>query len=156
LCWELGIQLGRDLKPQLDDAGAKLLLVSIGTEEKLAMFHEETKFPLDTLYADADSSCYQALGLYKSVRRAFFDPATPMSMLSRIQNEGMGDLADIMPRWKPWIPPKQDQAFQQGGMLVFQGEDAVFFHRDQATGDHANFEEVLRAALGGTSSTGSA
>ena len=32
-----------------------------------------------------------------------------LSMLRRIQSEGMGDLADIMPRWKPWIPPKQDQ-----------------------------------------------
>jgi hypothetical protein len=25
----------------------------------------------------------------------------------------MGDLQDVMPRWKPWLPPKQDQAFQQ-------------------------------------------
>ena len=128
--------------------GAKLLLVSIGTPEKLALFHQEMDFPLDALYADADSACYQALDLYKSVRRTFFDPATPLSMLRRIQSEGMGDLADIMPRWKPWIPPKQDQAFQQGGMLVFKGEEAVFFHRDQATGDHASFEEVLRAVQG--------
>jgi len=25
----------------------------------------------------------------------------------------MGDLAEIMPRWQPWVPPKQDQALQQ-------------------------------------------
>jgi hypothetical protein len=36
---------------------------------------------------------------------------------------GMSDLKDILGRWKPWIPPKQDQAFQQvcvcgGGAVV--------------------------------------
>jgi len=25
----------------------------------------------------------------------------------------MSDLKDVLSRWKPWIPPKQDQAFQQ-------------------------------------------
>lgn len=134
------------MKPQLDDVGAKLLLVSIGTNEKLAMFHDETQFPLETLYADADSACYEALDLYKSVRRTFFDPATPVSMLRRIQSEGMGDLGNIMKRWKPWVPPRQDQAFQQGGMFVFRGEEAVFIHRDRATGDHADFSAVLRAS----------
>jgi hypothetical protein len=31
------------------------------------------------------------------------------------KSDGMADLKDILSRWKPWIPPKQDQAFQQVG-----------------------------------------
>jgi hypothetical protein len=59
---------------------------------------------------------------------------------------GLSDLQDVMGRWKPWIPPKQDQALQQGGMFVFDGYSCVWSHYDQATGAHADLAEVLGKA----------
>jgi hypothetical protein len=35
--------------------------------------------------------------------------------MKRMNEKRMGDLQDVLPRWKPWLPPKQDQAFQQVG-----------------------------------------
>lgn len=50
-------------------------------------------------------------------------------------------------KWQPWLPPKQDQAFQQGGTFVFAGEDCIFQHFDKSTGDHAPLKLVLDAAI---------
>lgn len=40
----------------------------------------------------------------------------------------------------------QDQAFQQGGMFVFDGPNCVWSHFDKATGAHADLAEVLGVA----------
>ena len=50
-------------------------------------------------------------------------------------------------RWKPWIPPKLEQGLQQGGTLVFYGDQEVFCHKDPSTGAHASFDEVIATAL---------
>lgn len=81
------------------------------------------------------------------MRRTFFDVATPFSMRDRIFRDGMSDLQDILKRWKPWIPPKSNQGFQQGGLVCFQGTDATFLHKDEATGAHADFDQVLKTIL---------
>lgn len=71
-CRELAIQLRRDVKPQLDAAGVKLFLVSIGTWERSIEFAGVTGFPREALLADPDSVTYEALGLVKGVRQTFF------------------------------------------------------------------------------------
>merc|ERR1712003_124725 len=147
LCWDLAIQLRRDVKPQLDDKNIKLLLVSIGTPERGRDFAKETGFPEENLFADPENICYDALQFYSGVRRTFFDIATPFSMRDRIFRDGMSDLQDILKRWKPWLPPKQKQGFQQGGLLCFEGGKATFLHKDEATGAHADFDEVLNTLL---------
>lgn len=71
---------------------------------------------------------------------------TAFSFLGRMRaprGGGLADLKDVLGRWKPWIPPKQDQALQQGGMFVFDGRKCVWRHYDQATGAHADLGEVL-------------
>ena len=85
---------------------------------------------MENIYSDPENVCYTALGLYKGVAETFFSPATPVSMLKRLTTDRMADLRDIMTRWKPWTPPKQDQAFQQGGQLVLRGDRTLFFHKD--------------------------
>jgi len=57
--------------------------------------------------------------------------------------DGAADLQDIMPRWKPWIPPKLDQGLQQGGVFIFDGETTLLEHFDEATGAHMALEEIL-------------
>jgi hypothetical protein len=74
-------------------------------------------------------------------------PQTAFSFLQRMRTPGgMDDIKDVLRRWKLWVPPRQDQAFQQGGMLVFDNERCVWSHFDQATGAHAEFAAVLGVA----------
>jgi hypothetical protein len=73
-----------------------------------------------------------------------------------MQNNAMGDLKDVMSRWKPWVPPKQDQALQQGGMFVFQGTQCVWCHYDKATGAHADLAQVLGVAAAQVAAAGAA
>ena len=44
----------------------------------------------------------------------------------------MGDLNDVLGKWGDAfiIPPKQAQAFNQGGMFVFDGDETVLAHYD--------------------------
>ena len=123
------------------------MAVGIGTPARGQEFCDHIGFPRECLYTDPESQCYEAIGLYKSVSRTFFNPATPYAMLDRIKRDGMRDLFEVLGRWKVWMPPKQDQAFQQGGQFVFAGKEAIFEHFDQATGDHADMNEVLGIAL---------
>ena len=45
-----------------------------------------------------------------------------------------------------YIPPKQDQAFLQGGTFVFDKDDTVFAHYDESTGAHSDIQEVIDLA----------
>jgi hypothetical protein len=45
-----------------------------------------------------------------------------------------------------FIPPKQEQAFNQGGTFLFDGADTVFAHYDASTGAHSSIEEVIGLA----------
>ncbi|KAI8472676.1 MAG: seleno protein U [Monoraphidium minutum] len=138
-CWELATQLRRDIKP-----GVKLFLVAIGTLERSKDFVEATGYPADRLLADPAGDTYAALGLVKGVGQTFFSYETPMALLKRAQQPGgMDDLRDILPRWKPWQPPKLDQALQQGGVFVFDGDRVAFSHYDEATGSHTDLGGVV-------------
>jgi len=135
------------VKPRLDAANIKLLLVSIGTPERGKDFARETGFPQENLLADPENACYDTLGFYKGAQRTFFHPATPFSMRDRIMNGSTKDLQEILSRWKPWIPPKLDQGLQQGGLLCFDGTQSVFSHKDQATGAHADFDDAVASLM---------
>lgn len=45
-----------------------------------------------------------------------------------------------------YIPPKQDQAFNQGGTFLFDGETTIFAHYDQSTGAHSDINKVINMA----------
>lgn len=100
------------------------------------------------MLADPESNLYVALGLKKDLAATFFDRATPNAIWAQIKSGEIEVLKQVMREWtkyKLWIPPKQDQAFQQGGVFVFEGEECVYVWRDRATGDHAPFGEILAA-----------
>jgi len=142
-CWELAIQLRRDIKPTLDAQGVKLFFVSIGPWERSKDFVSVTEFPAENLLADPESKTYEALGLVKGVGQTFFNPQSALAFMRRFKDGTIKDLQNILPRWIPWVPPKQDQALQQGGMFVFEGERCVWCQYDQATGAHADLQVVL-------------
>jgi len=105
----------------------------------------ETEFPIELLYADPENVTYDALGFYNGVARTFFNIATPMAIKDRLFKDGAADLKDLLPGWKPWIPPKLDQGLQQGGVFVFKGDTALLEHKDEATGAHLALADILKA-----------
>ena len=131
---QLAIQLRRDIKPLLDESEVGLKFVSIGTADRANDFAKETDFPREDLYADPENECYDALELYKGVGRTFFSVDTPFAIKKRMDEDRLGDLKEILPRWKPWIPPKSSQGLQQGGVFVFSGTDTIYEHKDTGTG----------------------
>ena len=103
--------------------------------------------PPQLLYADPDNGCYDALRLRAGWGPTFLSPATAFAMKKRFEEDGAASLrTDVLPSWQPWIPPKLEQSLQQGGSFVFRGRDAVFEHYDEATGAHAELNDLLRAA----------
>lgn len=61
----------------------------------------------------------------------------------------MKDLLDVLGKWKDavYLPPKQEQAFQQGGAFIFRGDDTVFAHYDAAAGAHIEVMNVVERAI---------
>ena len=139
----------------LEENGVDLVAVSIGTFERSRDFVRETGFPADRLFADADAAAYDALRLNKSLKN-FSQKSTPEGIMDRFRKDGAADLIGVLKRWKPWIPPKPEQGFQQGGAFVFdfsnsdgdERSDGKTLYRfyDPSTGVSAPFDDVLVAA----------
>lgn len=130
----------------LDERGVKLFFVSIGSAERGREFAALTGFPEERLLADPDSQTYRAMGWHKSVSKTFFSIETPLSLLKRQQESGLKVLKEVLSNWKPWIPPKSDQAYQQGGTLQFHGDQLLWELKDVATGAHVRPGEILERA----------
>lgn len=133
--------------PKLDAAGVKLVCVGIGTPERGAEFCDHVGLDPKVLFSDPDNASYEALGYKKDVGNLAFNPATPYALLDRIESGKFGDLANALKRWKPWIPPKLEQGLQQGGVIVFDGDTALYERADPSTGAHAPLDVVLEQAL---------
>jgi len=60
----------------------------------------------------------------------------------------MDDLMEVLSKWNKafYIPPKQEQAFNQGGTFVFDGPKTLLAHYDESTAAHANVDEVVALA----------
>jgi hypothetical protein len=55
------------------------------------------------------------------------------------------DIKAVLKTWtqtKLWNPPRQDQALQQGGVVIFQGRELLWAHYDPATAAHADLAQV--------------
>ncbi|KAH8067402.1 prostaglandin-F synthase [Aureococcus anophagefferens] len=136
---ELLVQLERR-RPALEAAGVGLVAVGIGTPEKGRLVADRAATTASRLLADPENALYDALALNAGVGRTFFNPATPYAILDRLQSGTGGDLGDVLGKWLPGggpsgegafiIPPKQAQAFNQGGMFVFADGASRFVHYD--------------------------
>ena len=144
----MAIQLRRDVKPVLDAAGVKLIAVSIGTPERALDFVRETEFPPENLFADPDAASYDALRLNASLAN-FSQKSTPEGIAARWQKDGARDLLGVLRRWKPWIPPKPEQGFQQGGTFVFDGVEPRYRFYDPSTADGPAAPTAVRRARRG-------
>uniref|UniRef100_A0A7S3L3Z1 Uncharacterized protein n=1 Tax=Amphora coffeiformis TaxID=265554 RepID=A0A7S3L3Z1_9STRA len=123
-------------------------MVSIGVPEKgrKLIEHLEFKNGEKYLYVDPDNAMYDALTLNSGIER-LVRMDTSFSFLDRFtKKDGMKDLGEVLSKWNNafFIPPKRDQAFNQGGTFVFNGERAVFAHYDPSTAAHATLDQVMK------------
>lgn len=127
-------------------------MISIGKPEVGASlcYHLGLKDGENFIYADPENLLYNELDLNKGVDVTFFNPATPFAIKDRLfKKDGMKELNEVLGKWSRafYIPPKQDQAFNQGGTFVFSGDDQTLLaHYDESTGAHADLVEVLDVA----------
>lgn len=107
--------------------------------------------------SDPDNAIYDDLDLNRGLKETFFTPSTPLSFLERFtEKDGMNNLMEVLSKWNEgmystmgcllrfpflfiinkciatavYIPPKQAQAFNQGGTFIFNGEKTIFAHYD--------------------------
>lgn len=137
----------------MEEGGAKLLAIGIGTYERSLEFCDHVGFPKENLMVDPENAAYAALGLKKGVKDTFFNEATPYAIVDRVKRDGAKDMVTALQRWKPWIPPKLDQGLQQGGIFVFKGQEEIFGHFDPSTGAHADLPTVLSVAVSAASAS---
>jgi len=132
----------------------KLVIVSIGVPEKGKALCEHLAVAdgENFVFVDPSNALYDDLVLNKSVARTFFNPATPLAFKDRLFREGSmfsSELTEVLSKWKDafYIPPKQDQAFNQGGAFIFDDDRTVYAHYDEATAAHALPDDMVEKAL---------
>lgn len=130
----------------------QLVMVSIGKPEvgKDLVAHLGLRDGENYLFVDPDNEIYDDLDLNRGIKETFFSPSTPLSFLDRFASKGgMNELTEVMSKWNKafYIPPKQSQAFNQGGTFVFSGPKTLFAHYDESTGAHAKVSDVVRLAV---------
>jgi len=144
------------LRPVLQKANIELVMIGIGKPEaaqRVCGEHLELTRPEEFIFVDPDNSLYGLLDLNMNL----FTPATAFSFLKRFSTKGgMNDLNRVLSKWLPRpgvsegaviIPPRQRQAFNQGGTFIFNGGRTLLAHYDESTGAHADFERVQSIAM---------
>ncbi|EIE25407.1 hypothetical protein COCSUDRAFT_61626 [Coccomyxa subellipsoidea C-169] len=144
-CW----QQAKDLlaaKPEFDAVGVDLVALSVGVPEKGKLFCERVPFPEELLFLDPDRLAYSELALYEGIGRTFFSRATPAALsglnFDKFKEAVKGYTFDMTK------PPKNDDAFQQGGLFIFDGAEVLYAHKDAGTADHAPMADVIAACCG--------
>lgn len=105
------------------------------------------------LYVDPTNEAYDALDLNRGVETTFLSPAIPWTFGNRLlKGEPMfsEELLGVLGKWKDavYVPPKQDQAFFQGGAFLFtENGETVYAHYDEATAGHAVPDEMVEKAI---------
>jgi AhpC/TSA antioxidant enzyme len=127
-------------------------MISIGKPEigKELVSHLGLTDGAKWLFVDPENVLYDALLLNRGVKETFFSISTPFSFLDRFKaKDGMKELLEVLSKWNQasYLPPKQSQAFNQGGTFIFNGFETVFAHYDESTGAHANVGYVKDLAI---------
>mmetsp|Transcript_19807 Transcript_19807/g.48659 ORF Transcript_19807/g.48659 Transcript_19807/m.48659 type:complete len:160 (+) Transcript_19807:375-854(+) len=157
MCQEQILQYNKR-RTELLAAGVNLVIVSIGKPEvgKDLVKHLGIPDGEDFLVVDPTNEAYDNLDLNRGVGATFFNPATPWAFGRRVlQGKSMlsEELSEVLSKWKDavYIPPKQDQAFYQGGAFLFSGDQTAYAHYDEATAAHAIPDEMVDMAVKMTS-----
>mmetsp|Transcript_41309 Transcript_41309/g.76867 ORF Transcript_41309/g.76867 Transcript_41309/m.76867 type:complete len:175 (-) Transcript_41309:123-647(-) len=171
-CWELGIQLKRDWLPEAEKANVKLFVVGIGSGESAKEFAESVGLPADIVFGDEEAASYQAMNFVNSDftedgrKRGMrmMTEKTVEAVKSRANGRPLSffglfdipflytndDLETAKEIYKPLMPKgdnAMDKTLVQGGMLVFNGQQQIYKHRDTSVAVHAELTKVMEAAM---------
>lgn len=105
------------------------------------------------IFADPENDAYDRLMLNRGWD-TMISPATAFRFKDRIfgnngggggEKGSMKQLFAVLGKWKDavYLPPKLEQSTNHGGTFIFDGDDVVFAHYDEAPGTHADTYEVL-------------
>ena len=133
-CREQVAQL-RNIKQEISDLGAELVVVGNGSTRQAARFRDELEldFPL---FTDPRLQTFRAAGLTRSLLATF----TPRILDHFNRSWGKG----FRQRWIQGSP------FQQGGTFVITpAGEVTYAFRSQAAGQHADPQEILQALRNG-------
>jgi len=135
---------------ELKSSGINLIMVSIGTPENGKKLVDHLSIPnlADYLYVDPNNTLYDSLNLNKGVKSLVL-PGTAFAFLKRfIEPDGTKELYEVLTKWNNaiYMPPRKDQAFNQGGTFLFDGEQTIYAHYDESTGAHCDIQEVIDLA----------
>lgn len=153
MCQEVILQYSKVRNDDLLAQNVNLVMVSIGKPEvgKQLVQHLGLEDGEDFLFVDPENTLYDELDLNHGVAETFFSISTPLSFLDRFKSkDGMSDLMEVLGKWNDavYLPPKQEQAFNQGGTFIFDGTgNTVFAHYDESTGAHAKVADVVDLAV---------
>jgi hypothetical protein len=136
---------------ELNEMGVNLAMLSVGTPEKCQKLidHLEFKGGEQYLFVDPENKLYDTLLLNRGLKETFFSIETPLAFLDRFTEPGgTNDLLQVLSKWNKAfiIPPKQEQAFLQGGTFVFDGPETIYAHYDASTGAHSDIQQVIGLA----------
>lgn len=140
--------------------------MGIGSADSALKFAEAVDFPPELLLADVSEEvdAYTALGTRNTQRdekgKQIFEGFE--SMWSQRTNDGIkargrDDLNSVVGNifqpgpYLPLMPSGRkamERTFVQGATVVFAGSNELFAHYDASSGDHADFDEVIRVATG--------
>lgn len=146
------MQYDRIRKNELLANDIDLAIVSIGKPEvgHALLEHLDISDGAEWIFCDPDNVLYDALNLNFNI----FTPATAFAFRDRIfgtndRKDGLGDLFEVLSKWKDavYLPPKQKQAFNQGGTFIFKGANTVFAHYDASSGAHIPVNDAVATAL---------
>lgn len=113
------------------------------------MQHLEIPNGEEYIFADPENALYDDLDLNRGVATTFLSPATPVAIRDRLLSGDTKELGEVLQKWSKavYIPPKREQAFNQGGTFIFRGNDTLYAHYDEATGAHADINYVIKFAI---------
>lgn len=107
-------------------------------------------------FCDPDNVLYDALDLNSGIGN-LITMDTSYAFRDRIfgingRTDGLMGLFDVLGKWKDavYLPPKPEQALQQGATFIFKGIDTIYAHYDASTGAHAPVHDALRIGLNAT------
>lgn len=150
------MQYNRIRKTLLAENNINLVMISIGLPSKGEQLikHLEVDDGKEWIFVDPDNVCYDKLDMNKGIASTFGSIETPFTFRDRIfglngRKDGMKDLLNVLGKWKDavYIPPKQEQAFIQGGTFIFQGKETIFAHYDAAAGAHMDVGNAVDKAI---------
>lgn len=156
MCQEHLLKYSRRRK-ELLAAGINLTMISIGRPEigRELMTHLDIPNGKEFVFADINNSLYDVLQLNTGLK-GIINPKTAFAFRDRIFNGEMGEIFEVLGKWKNavYVPPKGSQAFNQGGVFVLDHnvQKTLFAHYDEAVADHADIDVVTKLAIDSSSS----